>query len=92
MTKCTETAWEASEAGKGPEKGAHQRSGVRLWAGSGPRKRGVAGQRNGGRVDRQLQVPEDFSDDTALGNHGDDPQRALLTHGAACHVYGKHMP
>jgi hypothetical protein len=33
---------------------------------------------------RQLQVPQDLPNDTALGDHRDDQQRALLTHGAAC--------
>ena len=87
MTILIQTGLGASEAGKSPEEDALQRSGVRLWAGSGPRKRRLAGWRDGRRVHRQLQVPQNFSDDTALGHRRDDPQRALLPHRTARHNY-----
>ncbi len=88
MTILMQTGLGASEAGKSPEEDALQRSGVRLWAGSGPRTRGVASRCDGRWANRQLHMPQDFSDDTSLGHRGDDPQRALLTHRTARHISG----
>jgi hypothetical protein len=73
----------------GPQR-AHVGPESRLRAGAVPHKRGLARWRNGRWVDRQLQVPQDLLDDTALGNRRDDPQRALLTPRAARHSDGKH--
>ncbi len=35
-------------------------------------------------------MPQDLLDDAPLSHGGDDPQGALLTHGAAFHIHGKH--
>jgi hypothetical protein len=40
----------------------------------------------GWRVHRQLHMSQDFLDDITLSDRRDDPQPALLTHRAACHV------
>ena len=77
-------------SGRGkPRSGRTSASGGRLRAGGGPIKCGLACRRNGRRVHRQFQVPEDLPDDAALRDRRDDAQRALLTHGTACHVHGK---
>jgi hypothetical protein len=38
-----------------------------------PRKRDLLRRRNGRRVHRQLQMPQDFLDDASLHNRRDDP-------------------
>jgi hypothetical protein len=58
-------------------------------AGAIPCKCDLRCGRNRRRVHRQLQVPQHFLDDVDLGNRRNDPQPALRTHRAACHVHGE---
>src|SRR5712691_1412044 len=46
--------------------------------------------RDRGRIGGKFQMPEDLADHLAVRDGRDDPQRALLTHRAACHSPGKH--
>src|SRR4029434_1083242 len=64
---------------------------TRHRSGGGPRKGFLAETRrsDGGRVHRELQMPEDLADHLAVRDGGDDPQWPPLTPRAACHLQGK---